>query len=108
MRANLGVERHHERRELVVVHARNLVVEDQPLVEQGQLAPRRRVRLHAAVEAAGFASRAQQRQQHLRDGREEQQPVAAIGAADVGRRQAHAEAEVLLSRNVSSIVKRRP
>jgi hypothetical protein len=53
------------------------------------------VGLQHTIEAGAFASLAQEREQHVREGRDEQKPIATSRVANVGGGQAHAKVNVL-------------
>src|SRR6202044_2728016 len=91
-----AIEGGHERLEPIVAHRGDAVVPVEPLAVERVRAALDGVDLEVSVEARLLAGGAEQRQERVGDGGEQQQAISPARVADVRGRQAHPEVEVLL------------
>src|SRR5689334_1510877 len=89
-----AIELSHEGNEPFLAHRRNSFKPVSPLIEERQLSLLIRVRLQGPIQTGGLAGRAEEGDERLRDGEEEDESVAALGMADAHFSEANAEPRI--------------
>lgn len=95
MLADDAVKGIHQAAKPLLPHRGDAVVPVQPLAIERVRSLLDRVDLQSSIEPGGLAGSAEQRQERVRQGDPQQEPIVPGRIADVRRRQPHAEVEVL-------------